>query len=324
MRAIAIRGDKKRGAEVIALLEMLGGQNYNKCGDCSYNYYHFTPQNSITFNELPYDENIYKLYTLEEFWEEFPYKVGDKVHIPRHNIDGEVCGMFWEPDEETIYYRCLCGRNCNPVERAEDLLPITNKEPEPINIAEILKDAPIGTKLYSPLCGELKFGGILYDRDYATSIIAANRIKGGAPIEFYANGKYYNCEDGECLIFPSKDNRDWATFNIEPQFPTNINDCGDMLGFNRLQDEQDYRREGLDALRKLLICRDAWWKVDGNWEPNWADSDTDKWVIEHYHEDIRVDAYTNSNYILAFRTEEICEKFLETFRDLIEKCKDLL
>lgn len=186
-----------------------------------------------------------------------------------------------------------------------------------MNIAEILKNAPKGTKLYSPLCGEVTFSEI--DENLTHCIVVEDCY--GTEILFDIEGKYDTAyEDSECLLFPSKDNRDWSTFKVEPKFPTNIDGCWNINGLEHLNELV----AKLDKLRKLIIARDAWWKVDNDWKPNWADSDTDKWVIECYYEDIRVDAYTNTNFILTFRTKEICNKFFDTFRDLIEDCKELI
>ena len=70
-----------------------------------------------------------------------------------------------------------------------------------INIAEILKNVPIGTKLYSPLFGDvfLKYIGEIFItvRHHSTT---AN---------FYHNGRLYDYEGTEPMLFPSKEIRDW-------------------------------------------------------------------------------------------------------------------
>lgn len=94
-----------------------------------------------------------------------------------------------------------------------------------INIAEILKYAPRGTKLWSPICGECEFIsiGCIKGEDYEIPIIETYSVKGydlKRAITHYANflkdGKLESCnsEDGECMLFPSKDNRDWSTFKV--------------------------------------------------------------------------------------------------------------
>lgn len=71
-----------------------------------------------------------------------------------------------------------------------------------MNIAEILKDAPKGTKLFSPLFGEVKLESVSDD-------IIEVRIE-GAVTTFYKDGRYYRSYfNGECLLFPSKDERNW-------------------------------------------------------------------------------------------------------------------
>ena len=73
-----------------------------------------------------------------------------------------------------------------------------------INIAEILKDCPKGTKLYSPICGECRlvkiYDGLGFDVINDTDDV----------FNFSYDGRYNL--NGECCIFPSKENRDWNTF----------------------------------------------------------------------------------------------------------------
>lgn len=78
---------------------------------------------------------------------------------------------------------------------------------ENIDLTKILKDCPKGTKFYSPLCGEVDFKEIRSDEK--NSIVSK---KGMGEIVFTEKGFYYADEDGECLLFPSKDQRDWSKF----------------------------------------------------------------------------------------------------------------
>lgn len=73
-----------------------------------------------------------------------------------------------------------------------------------INIVEILKDCPKGTKLYSPICGNCKILKI-YNGLGLDVINDADEV-----FNFSYDGRYNL--NGECLLFPSKDNRDWNTF----------------------------------------------------------------------------------------------------------------
>ena len=81
---------------------------------------------------------------------------------------------------------------------------------ENINLTKILKDCPKGVELYSPMCGI-----VLILKVYTDDIVYP--IRGidykGTCINFTKEGHYYaNCQDTECLLFPSKDQRDWSKF----------------------------------------------------------------------------------------------------------------
>lgn len=79
-----------------------------------------------------------------------------------------------------------------------------------INIAKILKDKPQGTKLYSSACGkcELKEAD---DKSFKVSFYSSKfGFMNGGEGTFDKNGNLY--DDGECIIFPSKEMRDWSKF----------------------------------------------------------------------------------------------------------------
>lgn len=79
----------------------------------------------------------------------------------------------------------------------------TNMETK-LNIAEILKDKPKGTKLYSPICGECTY-------DYVGSMTGnIHVITQEAKALFDCEGKF--SPHGECLLFPSDKMRDWSKF----------------------------------------------------------------------------------------------------------------
>ena len=83
---------------------------------------------------------------------------------------------------------------------------------ERIDLTKILRDCPKGTKLYSLLHGEVLFRGIDENSDYPIvyDIIFSTDI-----INMYSitrNGTYSNKYNGECILFPSKDQRDWSKF----------------------------------------------------------------------------------------------------------------
>ena len=81
-----------------------------------------------------------------------------------------------------------------------------------VNIAEILKDAPAGTKLYSLICGECELNEVKDEKDYPIYVNG-----NGVVLMFTSEGRFWK-DCGECLLFPSKENRDWSTFDVKQEF----------------------------------------------------------------------------------------------------------
>lgn len=77
-----------------------------------------------------------------------------------------------------------------------------------INIAEILRDSPKGTKLYSPIFGDVYLDKI---RPHLAIVVIIDKEQGDFKEEFLYDGRYGM--NGECMIFPSKDQRDWSKFH---------------------------------------------------------------------------------------------------------------
>ena len=78
---------------------------------------------------------------------------------------------------------------------------------ENIDLTKILKDCPKGTKFYSTIFGEVEFSGFYEDEGYAIT------IKRNFDIAYITkDGRYLSGFNGECTLFPSKDQRDWSKF----------------------------------------------------------------------------------------------------------------
>lgn len=77
-----------------------------------------------------------------------------------------------------------------------------------MNIVEILKDCPEGTKLYSPIYGEVSY--LYIDNNSNYPIVAESDAD--CTVSFALDGRLDANYDGECMLFPSKENRDWSTF----------------------------------------------------------------------------------------------------------------
>lgn len=77
---------------------------------------------------------------------------------------------------------------------------------EKINIAKILKDKPVNTKLYSPLYGDVYFSYI----DVRNNIYVLHHRF--TLSDFFYNGRYTAYKESEIMLFPSKEMRDWRKF----------------------------------------------------------------------------------------------------------------
>ena len=84
---------------------------------------------------------------------------------------------------------------------------------ENLNLVEILKDCPKGTKLYSTVCGDVELVGVCPNDDvYPIGVKKPNYI---STDYFTKDGRVYKECDGECTLFPSREQRDWSKFKIK-------------------------------------------------------------------------------------------------------------
>ena len=88
---------------------------------------------------------------------------------------------------------------------------------ENLNLVEILKDCPKGTKLYSTVHGEVEYMGI---NDKSVSLYRIKfKTKYGDIYGVTQDGRYLRCFNGESILFPSKEQRDWSKFKPkQPKF----------------------------------------------------------------------------------------------------------
>ena len=78
---------------------------------------------------------------------------------------------------------------------------------ENLNLIEILKNCPRGTKFYSTVHGEIFFEEIVNCTLHPLSFITPIGVE-----RFTAKGRLFYDEGTECILFPSKDQRDWSKF----------------------------------------------------------------------------------------------------------------
>ena len=85
---------------------------------------------------------------------------------------------------------------------------------EDLDLVKILKDCPRGTKLYSTVYGEVELYEVDIDYNHPIRVLHKLVLDG-----FTKDGKMFCDYDGECTLFPSKDQRDWSKFKAKkPKF----------------------------------------------------------------------------------------------------------
>ena len=106
---------------------------------------------------------------------------------------------------------------------------------ENIDLTKILKNCPKGWKLYSPLCGEVKFDSITENSEFPITVL--NETMG---IYLTREGTYCTgIEEAECILFPSKDQRDWSKFTA-PWYKKDKFDPKTLKAFDRVLVRHEY------------------------------------------------------------------------------------
>ena len=115
----------------------------------------------------------------------------------------------------------------------------------------------------------------------------------------------------------------------QPKYPKTYRECAEILNtfYGGIKSHNGML---LIYFQKLLICRDAYWKIAGeqmgldkSWEPNWKD-DSDKYFICYLKDELWMSNIRDCNRFLVFPTKEMRDAFCENFKELIETCKELL
>ena len=101
MSKLAIKGHTTRGEEVIDILGMLGGSNAfnHTCDNASALYYIDEIYKNFIICSVAKTGRDYRIFTLEEFLEEFPYKIGDRVRVPEYESEVFISKMYWDGNE---------------------------------------------------------------------------------------------------------------------------------------------------------------------------------------------------------------------------------
>jgi len=90
---------------------------------------------------------------------------------------------------------------------------------ETLDLVKILAGCPKGTPLYSTIHGDVKFESIDEGEIHPIRVshIDDNELEGNA--SFTSDGRYFGMySNAECVLFPSKDCRDWSQFKPRQKF----------------------------------------------------------------------------------------------------------
>lgn len=210
MAQLVILGHKTRSKEVIEILEMLGGRN-------SRDYICNVPGYAYSINE----QGIIDLYishsnssitfTLEEFLEKFPYKVGDKVLREPYVGARQICEMRWDSDNNCIKYGIGVGEWFN----VSQIQPYKEETMEKINVAKLLEDCPRGMELDCTLFDAKVIYQGLSKRTPTHPIVV--QTEHGFEFELTQYGQIHNIVGSNCVIYP-KGKTTWEGFVPPCQF----------------------------------------------------------------------------------------------------------
>lgn len=293
---LAIKGHPTRGKEIIEILEMLGGNNkFFLDGTKELFYYYIGLDNNIyTGDDLT---NII-IFSLEEFLEKYPFKVEDRVQHKSSISCGTIYTiekMLWENNQ--IKY--MIHNPCTVT--AEDLQPF-KEEIKAEDRLETYADPAI-------------------DNDSKTDIII-NGEKLIAPRGYTVKNATTN---GNSLIVEYIKNKQYPkTYAEYSQIINKVAKTTNELNIA-------YKPDLIYDFQKLLICRDAYWKIAGKemglskpWE-----IPTNELVYYIYYDFknnmiSKLSGILYQNDILVFPTKEMRDAFFENFKDLIQGCEEFL
>ena len=183
-----------------------------------------------------------------------------------------------------------------------------------INIAKILKDKPQGTKLYSSACGkcELKEAD---DKSFKVSFYSSKfGFMNGGEGTFDKNGNLY--DDGECIIFPSKEMRNWYKFDWKKGDV--LVGVGQRVIFEKFIDENYTKFQGKYS---LSTYEDRSLVIDRSYYTSYFSKINDSGNVENYFEDLEENLGGKLN-----RQTLAVEKALPEFKDgdivalVVRKC----
>lgn len=303
-KQLAILGHETRDKEVIEILQMLGGKKTIYSGKDTFHMYYLDNSRNIVSEFYDITSSLisltYDVYTLEEFLKYFPFKINDMVTNSDYRGRGIIKEIVWDSDICEVKYH---------VNFFEDFGVNAWFKSDEIKLSNLR------------LMDKAESLHELYESKASSVIIDSEACKD--EVEIVLNDYEIEIRDGKTFAVKKK-----------PKYPTTYEECCGVLGMT--YDYPDIRMVSTDEFSlysnfiPLIRCRDAYWKIAGeemglgkSWEPDYNNK-TEKYVVYPYQYLYSIDKEYYRNTILSFPTKEMRDAFYENFKDLIEKCKELL
>ena len=241
------------------------------------------------------DEMIERL--VERDGKTYPYKIGDRVVLKGKNRCATITDLKYNSSGNLSYYINIDNDKDNSISYPTDLL---------------LPYGDVETTNESKKVARFTFDYNDDDNDFANKVEL----------------DLSNCE----LI---QEDGKWFVVKKKNEYPKTYGECAKIMGvelWNTLwgEDATEYEEqmEGLMyAFIKLKVCRDAYWKIAGEemglgkpWEPTMETV----YCISRNDNVIKCSYRGGNSNILEFPTPEMRDTFYENFKELIERCKELL
>ncbi len=254
-------------------------------------------------------------------------KVGDKVRVKSLEWYNKNKDEYGEIIMDTHIFTTFMAKHCGSIVTIDFVcLDSYNiKEDDGLNgWTDDMFEGLVERELNEPQDNEQTLNAV-DDVDCVKPVVFENIV---FPNENYADkvelclGNAYEIvvEDGRTFVQKKK-----------PKYPPTYVECCKILNIpDNVHTIIGYKSCELEIFQRILICRDAYWKIAGeqmglgkSWEPDWNESKPKDTIVVIENELVKRYALTQ-NYILAFPTEEMRDDFYENFKGLIENCKELL
>ena len=288
---IAIKGHSTRGKEVIQLLEMLGGKSNGNMRGYNDDLYYFIATDGLIYGSgIEWEDlaNKFLIFTLEEFENKYPYKVGDKVLYG--DVKTIIKNLGWDLSVgEMIYFIDILGVTKGVY--IKDLKPYKEQE-------------------------------TMEEKNSTTEITIEYYFEEGSKDKVLRvpNNQEIIIENGRYIL---RDKKPQYPKNLDECY--SVLRIPDEERYVEI-DNPVFRNKSISSFIELLICRNVYRKIAGEqmglgkpWEPDWNNLSTT-------HEFIKINkgCFTYSSRALVFPTKEIRDAFYENFEDLIKQCKEFL